>query len=293
MNVLYTFTAATVLNIIFIIIQAFQCGKPSGGEYRIEERIVSGYDVGYYKYPWQGLANLTDAYEVSIGVYDWCERNTTRQNYTLIEVIPHEKYWDYQPYYDIAILVLDNPTDQFTPICLPPANVKFKPKEGIVVGLGSLKYNGEAPCKLNEARLLIYTDKECHKMLNETGNNDTLIKSAFCAGYLAGGIDACQGDSGGPLQVIGSNGNYVQIGIVSFGFKCASPGLLGLYTDVSMYTSWINDKLDYIESKYRTPNIYRHRFFGFTSSDLHILYIIVVTFWLLFIIGCFLFRIIH
>lgn len=61
-----------------------------------------------------------------------------------------------------------------------------------MVGLGSLKYNGEAPCKLNEARLLIYTDKECHKMLNETGNNDTLIKSAFCAGYLAGGIDACQ-----------------------------------------------------------------------------------------------------
>lgn len=70
----------------------------------------------------QGLANLTDAYEVSIGVYDWCERNTTRQNYSLVEVIPHEKYWDYQPYYDIAILVLDNPTDQFTPICLPPAS---------------------------------------------------------------------------------------------------------------------------------------------------------------------------
>lgn len=45
---------------------------------------------------------------------------------------------------------------------------------------------------MKEARLLIYPDAECKKMLNReegTGNN---LDKAFCAGYLQGGIDTCQ-----------------------------------------------------------------------------------------------------
>lgn len=72
------------------------------------------------------------------------------------------------------------------------SELKEKPKDGTVPGLGTLKYQGAMPCTVHEARLLIYNDTECHNMIKMTGNNDSLIKNAFCAGYLQGGIDTCQ-----------------------------------------------------------------------------------------------------
>lgn len=67
-----------------------------------------------------------------------------------------------------------------------------RPKEATILGFGSLKYNGDSPCTLREARILIYGDEACKEMIDSTGNNATNFKHALCAGYLAGGIDACQ-----------------------------------------------------------------------------------------------------
>lgn len=72
------------------------------------------------------------------------------------------------------------------------SELKQKPKDGTVPGLGTLKYQGAMPCTVHEARILIYNDSDCHNMINRTGNNDSLITNAFCAGYLQGGIDTCQ-----------------------------------------------------------------------------------------------------
>ena len=56
--------------------------------------------------------------------------------------------------------------------------------------------------------------------------------------------DTCNGDSGGPLFVRGENADLdVQVGIVSWGFRCASPGYSGVYTKVSEITGWINDEV--------------------------------------------------
>ena len=60
----------------------------------------------------------------------------------------------------------------------------------------------------------------------------------FCAG-VNGHIDSCQGDSGGPL-VAEHKGRIYVIGVVSFGFGCASPGIPGVYTKVSNFDRWLN-----------------------------------------------------
>lgn len=65
-------------------------------------------------------------------------------------------------------------------------------REAWVQGLGTLKYKGDVPCTLHEARVLLYSDAVCRRMLNSTGNNGSAMQHAICAGYLEGGIDACQ-----------------------------------------------------------------------------------------------------
>ncbi|KAG5894041.1 hypothetical protein JTB14_037886 [Gonioctena quinquepunctata] len=269
------------------------CGRPIGTEFRLEEdRIVAGYDVGYYRYPWyaalirynsvscggaligprtvvsaahcfkefmnaanNGFLNLASVYTVKLGVYNICETEQTRRDYSVEKVIIHEKYKEKKPYYDISLLILAGDTNKYLPICLPQSEIKQRPEAGTVPGLGVLRYQGAMPCTVHEARLLVYNDTDCYNMINRTGNDPKAITNAFCAGYIRGGIDTCQGDSGGPLQSMNVDGDYVLIGIVSFGFHCATPGLLGMYTDVSKYINWIKEKsgLDMKYNKTSTP----------------------------------------
>lgn len=55
--------------------------------------------------------------------------------------------------------------------------------------------------------------------------------SEICAEALGG--DSCQGDSGGPLFGNLADGRRVQVGIVSYGLGCATPGFPGVYGEVN------------------------------------------------------------
>jgi len=49
-----------------------------------------------------------------------------------------------------------------------------------------------------------------------------------------------QGDGGGPL-VCEQDGQWYQVGVVSFGIGCGRLNTPGVYTRVSMYEQWITD----------------------------------------------------
>lgn len=55
----------------------------------------------------------------------------------------------------------------------------------------------------------------------------------MCAGVT--GKDSCQGDSGGPMTY----NNYL-VGIVSWGYGCASAGYPGVYAKVSALRDFLN-----------------------------------------------------
>ena len=53
-----------------------------------------------------------------------------------------------------------------------------------------------------------------------------------------------QGDSGGPLLHHSYDGSWTILGVVSFGYKCGTPGVPGIYTRVSYYLNWIFNAMD-------------------------------------------------
>ncbi len=102
-----------------------------------------------------------------------------------------------------------------------------------VIGWGSTTENGPQQTILRSALVPFVSDAACARAYR----GDSFVKSQMiCAGNLRrGGVDACQGDSGGPLVRRDSAGQYVEVGIVSWGYGCARAGYPGVYTQVSAF----------------------------------------------------------
>ena len=85
-------------------------------------------------------------------------------------------------------------------------------------------------------------------MCNRQASYDGQITGTMlCAGFAQGGKDSCQGDSGGPLFAT-VNGAFVQHGVVSWGYGCASAGHYGVYARVSALHAWMRSVLTNFEA---------------------------------------------
>ncbi|XP_061440578.1 hepatocyte growth factor activator isoform X2 [Rhineura floridana] len=128
------------------------------------------------------------------------------------------------------------------PICLPENGMSFPDNHKCqIAGWGHLHENSSSYSRvLQETSIPIIPDYKCR---NYDVYGADISENMFCAGYLDAKSDACQGDSGGPL-VCENNGVTYLYGIISWGEGCSKVGKPGVYTKLTKYVDWINEKIN-------------------------------------------------
>jgi len=195
-------------------------------------------------------------------------------------VIVHEDYDTVRLEHDIALLHLARPVVESSgPVGAIPVHGQPDVPQGpaVVIGWG-LTEQGQGSDKLLETDIDIVPNDTCNRgMLEDTKrslgsmligmgvpngipedkleeayailvNNlcEALTGNMLCAGIASGQRTSCYGDSGGPLMVRQGDGNWLQVGIVSWGREplgarqpCAHQDLYSVYTRVGNYFDWI------------------------------------------------------
>ncbi|OLB74745.1 MAG: hypothetical protein AUI14_22775 [Actinobacteria bacterium 13_2_20CM_2_71_6] len=132
---------------------------------------------------------------------------------------------------DWAVLQLDRRLNLPT-LALTPSGA-YDRGTFTILGWGARTEGGRQQRYLRSAAVPSVADSTC-----VAAYDGFLAGAMLCAGDT--GVDTCQGDSGGPMVRKDSAGNWVEVGIVSWGYGCGRAGYPGIYTRVSAYTSAIS-----------------------------------------------------
>lgn len=162
-----------------------------------------------------------------------------RETRTVVRRVDYPTYDNPRYAQDIALLELDAPSE-YTPIKLfthqpDLANLEAVGTMLTVSGWGRLSDGGPTANVLQKAQVPVISNAECQAKYPE----ESITDSMFCAAYPDGGIDACSGDSGGPIVGVDSLGDYYLVGLVSWGYGCASATRPGVYARVSTFHDWV------------------------------------------------------
>ncbi|KAL1117770.1 hypothetical protein AAG570_004085 [Ranatra chinensis] len=165
------------------------------------------------------------------------------QEFEVAERIVHPEYNEPLIYNDVALLKLDRDaafTRTVRPVCLSTMpRVPFT--SALATGWGRTGFIEDLSPQLRGVELNTLNITRCEG-LNKSARvpNGVLQERMVCAGDLKGIKDTCQGDSGGPLVIkLSTRCLKTQIGITSFGERCALANSPGIYTRVSFYVPWI------------------------------------------------------
>lgn len=231
-------------------------------------RIVGGHETNPHRYPWMasladtnlepfcGGALINDRYILTAA---HCLPETTVARVRIIlghhdlkklreatvlhaeRFIYHMRYQDTDPVqkFDIALIKLRervNFTDIIHPVCLPGKGTPSKDFERLfVAGWGRIGENQITSDRLLEADVPEVSMNDCYRLLHRSRVGPDHI----CAGNRS--FDSCEGDSGGPLMTE-VKGRVVQVGLVSWGVACGHRMYPGVFTRISSYARWINEK---------------------------------------------------
>ena len=155
----------------------------------------------------------------------------------------HEAYDSQNVWNDIALLRLQSPSAA-EPLYLETDEVAVGTLL-TVIGWGLTDPNDEnsSPNGLYKVTVPVVSNADCNASYNDGwGSGDTVTNNQLCAGYQQGGQDSCVGDSGGPL-FLKDGDSFIDVGVVSWGNGCAEPDYYGIYTKISAYIGWIEEKI--------------------------------------------------
>ncbi|KAF7418987.1 hypothetical protein HZH68_001640 [Vespula germanica] len=183
-------------------------------------------------------------FNVKAGKHNIRYSEISEQTVEVEKSIVHESYPGGVAPYDIALIKLKAPLKEsksVSSIKLPKyGNI---PKDNVTLsGWGSVSNTSIAkmPDVLQKAILPTVDLVECKEALYKIIGPSPLHDTNVCTGPLTGGYSACSGDSGGPLVQ-----NSTVIGVVSWGIiPCGTYGAPSVYTRVSAFTNWIEDKIN-------------------------------------------------
>ncbi|KAK6483770.1 mannan-binding lectin serine protease 1-like [Huso huso] len=186
-------------------------------------------------------------------------------NLTAEKIILHEDFdpWNYNN--DIALVKLKEKVSMnpwVMPVCLPAVGQDSADPEphtlGLVAGWGISNPNvsmdnavssdlGMVSDVLQYVKLPVVLHSECKTSYESRSGNYNITDNMFCAGFYEGGKDTCLGDSGGAFVMEDPQSKrWVAQGLVSWGGpeECGSQRVYGVYTKVSKYTEWLENKLE-------------------------------------------------
>ncbi|MBX3014131.1 MAG: trypsin-like serine protease [Caldilineaceae bacterium] len=177
---------------------------------------------------------------------------TTGQRLPVSQVVVHPNWAPAAYDFDIALLRLQQPARltgtiglpgavQPIPLGLPSEQALLAPDRlATVTGWGTRRFGQfDYPATLYQTTVPLVAQEACRAAYAQNPALLPITANMLCAGLVEGGKDACQGDSGGPL-VVNDNGTWKQIGIVSWGYRCAEPGFPGIYTRLANFDDWIH-----------------------------------------------------
>jgi secreted trypsin-like serine protease len=172
------------------------------------------------------------------GVYNL--RTDIGERVPVNKVVIHPDYFNLNA--DIALLKLETPVS-YPPIALVTKDSPLETEGNMAVAIGwgntsAIETRPAFPDELHQVTVPIVSNTTC-----AAASSFNITSNMLCAGFTEGTKDSCQGDSGGPLVVQDEQKNWQQIGIISFGEKCAQPNSYGVYTHISIFNDFILKQL--------------------------------------------------